>query len=262
VTRRRTSIAILLVSLFVWISTVLWLPPISTYLQKNIAECKADAASETCARALAKIGATGDLFGAVNSLFSGLALFAVAWTLWIDSRSRQESQKPLLVFELDDDGTILNEASFADPRSVRLELDGSIHNMGSAAINAKIDVSLVMDGRIAKLETFSHLMPLAMSAKQAVSFKARLGRADIETIVACCHARRPTLLEVSVTCTSLESVCWRTGVRYQLDFDPVPRLEALLGRDQAEFDRAWGGGAAVGARVRVEAGSWSHTRIG
>ncbi|MFD2126007.1 hypothetical protein [Paenibacillus xanthanilyticus] len=45
------------------------------------------------------VGVAGDLFGAINSLFSGLALAGVIYTLYIQRRDSEHQIKPYLVIE-------------------------------------------------------------------------------------------------------------------------------------------------------------------
>lgn len=254
-------LAVLVIAIAVWFSTMIWLPAASAKLQATIPACQSDPHSESCVRAMTKYGVTGDLFGAVNALFSGLALFAVAWTLWLDSRSRREAKRPLLVLRLDDDAVTLDEPNFGNPKTLRLEIDGQLVNMGDAALNVSATARLRLVEAVVQLETYTALLPMAGGAEGSVSFKVRLESATIRELARLLSdgPARPTL-HVQVDCTSLESVCWRSSVTYVLEADHPVKLKALLGDDPDEFARAWGGGAAFGLKVRPEAGSWTHAK--
>ena len=97
-----------------WISTIFLIPVASSFITNRSDECIAMKASKTkdeiekntfaCQNVLSKYGATGDLFGAVTSLFSALGLFAVAATLHIEAKARRGQYKPFVVAQLRDPG--------------------------------------------------------------------------------------------------------------------------------------------------------------
>ena len=109
---------------------------------------------------LSALGATGDIFGAMTSLFSGLALFAVAFTLWSDTNARREARKPLMLLSLDDDSVILRNPLLEPHLQLTLAVNANVVNKnGEAAFNIVLNCSISSDNKILKthyLASHSH----------------------------------------------------------------------------------------------------------
>lgn len=72
-------LVVFLAAIATWFSITYWSPALSGFVLEHSGKCPSRDLS-TCKDILSALGATGDIFGAVTSLFSGLALFAVAFT--------------------------------------------------------------------------------------------------------------------------------------------------------------------------------------
>lgn len=102
---KTTLIAALLVTIIGWLAApILALYPSKVYSYLSPKCETATQPTETekskreaeCADFLARQGQAGDIYGTTTSLFSGLALFGVAFALYADLSHRRKERKPLL----------------------------------------------------------------------------------------------------------------------------------------------------------------------
>src|SRR5690606_4137757 len=136
------SVGVLLLILLSWSSTFLFMPSTSKWLVRRIPECADAAKREECAVRISSYGVVGDMFGAVNALFSGLAFSAIAIVFLFESRSRRVSRKPLVIAILDEkDGVNVGRPLRHGEGTVRvpLTLEFSLTNQSpDAALNVGV----------------------------------------------------------------------------------------------------------------------------
>lgn len=256
--------ALFLLCVLVWFSAIFWVPVIADFLDRKPAMCTEAPESEECKSRVARFGATGDLFGAVNALFSSLALFSVAWTIWSEGRARREGRKPLLIYDLGQDSVMFDGPEFNDPKALILKIEGELKNLGEAALNASVDLHLVAKGRIIPLGRKLLDIPVAggTTSGKELAYKIRLQSEDLKAVVSALtsNGTHETELHVYTKCVSLEVVPWETKAIYVLEFYGGDKLTALMTKGEAEGMQLWAGGGAQGLNVCIREGSWSHVR--
>ena len=244
-----------------WFSTIYWVPLLAKHILQNAPECS-DRTSRACGDILSSLGATGDLFGAVTSLFSGLALFSVALTLWNDTKSRREARKPLVAAYLDADSIILDDAKIKPDREISIKVSTKIKNLTSdAAINVRVAVTLSYDHHNYSIEEHHLEAPLASGVSEEVRVQGEIKGDFLNAFLAALTTQEHHVrLNIRTTYQSLEKVDWTTAASYRLTCGQqshVDRLNAV--RNRAEnFAALWSNGAAVALNLHIEKGSWEH----
>lgn len=218
----------------------------------------------TCKDTLSALGATGDVFGAVTSLFSGLALFAVAFTLWSETNARRESRKPLVLLSLNDDSVILKSPSLGPKLALTLAVNADVVNKnGEAAFNISLACALSLSNRVLMRHTVALAQPLASEGKEEVTIEIVLEDEVLKTVLgALTDEKQCVEFSFDAHYNSLENVKWSTKAVYELTCkvgDRRKRLNSLRsGTD--DFATLWANGAEVALGAQVRAGSWSHKR--
>ena len=260
-------ILILVASVALWMSTIVWLPKLALYVQMSAPVCQTEIGvqSDECKNILGQYGATGDLFGAMTSLFSGLALFAVAWTLWIEGKAARESKKPLIVCYLGKESISLEGPTHDSPKSLKVKINATIANQGEPALNVCVEGSLWAGRARLPLDATYVQVPLVAPGVADIAFALRPNGPDLNSLLQSLLANDGSLVELSMrmTCTSLEGVKWATEVSFHLSCEndsDRKRLLALQGTDPTEFDRQWAGSAAVATNISIKPGTWTHSR--
>jgi hypothetical protein len=230
---------------------------------KVFPECQTGLKDEQCVAIHAALGQSGDIFGVASSLFSGLALFAVAATLWVDYAARRTSRKPLVVCTIDE----TKEVSFFDPahkrpRSIRFRAAIKVEAANDTAMNTSVDLAL----RIGKYQLEPgrlHVqVPLLSGQDSVLEFAALIGEAEIKKIIDEFAKGSSMYLDVRGNCNSLEGLNWETAVTYELTFhnSDIELIRKLL-HDEAVLLDAWQGGAAVRLDYKIEPDSWTHRQV-
>lgn len=229
--------------------------------QTQIPECLADLTSDKCRNVIASLGQTGDTFGIVSSLFSGLALFAVALTLWSDVAARRRSRKPLIVCTINQDREVfLDEPSHSDPKEIRFSAYLDVMAANDTALNAKVEAKLMIGTHHTVQLPSGHLqMPLLAGKPQTLSFLTRLNHSVIRSMAHQFDEKKQVQLMLSATCESLEGQRWQTSVTYLLSTkkESLDRLKLLDG-DEVESKTAWENAAAIALFATVSPGSWKY----
>lgn len=206
-------------------------------------------------------GAIGDMFGAVNALFSGLALGAIALTLWLEARSRRESRKPLVLGGVESGNVVISR-----PKNVA----------GSVALNLKVPMTLSNQTTDAALNVSGKLRmlvspktewqvgldgPLLRDADQDVVFNIDLAPRDWEPLLEALTSQREVEMELTTTYRSLEGVNWKTIVVYCFYVRTAAQHYELLDtvRNGTWADEGvWQEDALVSVSARIKQGSWDH----
>lgn len=254
---------ILLVVVLAWGATVIAVPKvIMPWIASGYHECesKDQDSQNLCNARFSRIGQTGDLFGAATSLFSALGLFAVAFSIWSDSRSARTAKKPLVLCSLGQDAIDLALPDF-DHKSLRVSIEAAVKNLGEPALNVCLSVAIVADGLTIPFKK-SHLeVPLATSGEEGVDLKLVLQNDEFTAFLnSLMRSGGSAELDVQLTYSNLERVSWMTKVVYTLVCDTHAKnlLAALQGSSRDQFDSHWANGAMAPVEASVKPNSWSH----
>lgn len=257
-------LAIFAASLAAWWSIVYKAPRIAQSVLAASGMCPS-ADILVCKEVLSALGSTGDIFGAMTSLFSGLALFAVAFTLWSDTNARRESRKPLVLLSLDDDSVILRNPLLEPNLQLTLAVNANVVNKnGEAAFNIALDCSISSDNKVLKTHYLALAQPLASEGKEEVNLEIVLENDVLKAILgALTDEKKCVEFAFDAHYNSLENVKWSTRAVYELTCkvgDRRKRLNSLRsGTD--DFNVLWANSAEVALGAQVRAGSWSHKRV-
>ena len=243
----------------------LWtaVPYIVEFQADRLKQLNANCAStkDGCEKFVAMLGQTGDTFGVASSLFSGLALFAVAVTLWTDHAARKKSRKPLVVCTVNKDNEILiDDPSHTRPREVRFSAHIDVEAANDTALNTSVKARLTIGGRgSVELPASIVQVPLLPGKTQTVEFLTRLDHAGIKEMIRQFEMGKTLRLELCARCESIEGVEWATHVTYELEIvkKDLERLRLLDGDEEAAKS-AWQNAAAISLKAKVVPDSWRH----
>lgn len=258
-------LVVFVVAIVAWLSSVFWVPELAHLLLRYSGKCASlDISNAECGEVLSSLGATGDVFGAATSLFSGLALFAVAFTLWLEAHARRESRKPLVITYLDSDSVLLDRANLLPEPSLRLSIASKVANQtGEPALNVRLSMQLSLPGQTQLVPTRSLQLPLLSDRREESESTVDLKGHALQAILASLtQDGQPISLEVTTTYDSLEGVRWTTSAVYLLRCKLGERKRRLNSfRSQTDdFSELWRNDAAVPLDVEVKADSWRHKR--
>lgn len=252
----------IVIAIGLWLLTLVTTPLFLAFVVWQSDVCAASEAD--CAGYLASLGLVGDMFGSVNALFSGLALGAIALTLWIESKSRREAKKPLVIGMLRNAGIAIARpeacANGSPKLAVAIPLD--LRNQSEdAGINVAVSAEFsVADGQVAG-ETLD--WPIVKGGDQTISLNIELTGRALNDFLIKLTARDVVFLHVETRYQSLEGVAWKTKVVYECfcreSSRDIARLNSV--RDPASWasSESWEVAAVVGLDHRVSKGSWGHT---
>lgn len=217
---------------------------------------------ESCKALIAILGQAGDTYGVVSSLFSGLALFAVAATLYADFSARKSSRKPLVVCTIDPVKEItFDEPSYTQPRSVRLVVSLQTKAANESALNTEVHVKFSCGSFYLDLGQKSVQIPLLNGDSTTLEFSKRID--EVDTLVAQIGLGLPLLIDVSAKCESIEGLRWETAVGYRLDFrknTDSTMIRTLTGDEQGLRD-AWPADASIALKSQVKENSWKYKSL-
>jgi hypothetical protein len=208
------------------------------------------------------LGQSGDIFGIASSLFSGLALFAVATTLWFDLAERRSARKPLLVCTVEQANEVtLDEASISQPRTIRLRASLQVAAENDTALNVSVTSSLSAGALRLPLGSSAIQHPLIIGRSSEVEFVDRINQDNVEKLIRHIEREGFLTLNIDAACDSIEGVSWLTSVSYKLSFrnDDLDLLKKFT-HDAAVASQAWEPEPAIALKYTVLEGSWRHTR--
>lgn len=246
-----------------WFSTVYWLPLLSAHVASLNPECKLQESSG-CEKFFSRLGTTGDLFGSVTSLFSGLALFAVAVTLWADSRARREGLKPLVIANIEEE-IGFERATLLELKKIDFIASINVSNQTTdAALNVFVSGKLECENCSFKLPELRLEAPLVQAINRKVEIRHALSGQELPKLLATLtEESKFILLTLITTYESLENISWSTSVIYELRCskqDDITRLNAFRAGNQTSFDEHWNAKPLVLLESEVQKGSWKHNK--
>ena len=257
----------------VWVSSIFAVPKITLFVEKTLL-CQKDSETSTqkidkhlekdCIRSVAELGATGDLFGAINSLFTGLALFAVAVTLWIDSKARRQSLKPLVISVADKDFFIIDDPKIFPDSSLKIQITPFISNIvNETALNVSLFIALEAEEMIYKFPEKIYETPLVHGVNLPIEIVHVISGDFLSKFLNCLTVSNGSVKIVLETkYENLENVRWSTEVRYILDLhnsNDIAKLNAI--REKAHNTQALWSNSAVALKSAVVTGSWKRSLV-
>lgn len=250
-------VLVFLCIIILWASSIVFVPMLLKIVEMAAPIC--DPKVATCPEYVGKYGSVGDLFGAVNALFSGLALASIALTLWVDSKSRREAKKPFLVASKSTGGDWVVEMpkTIGAGTSVPFVFDMAVFNQGQeVALNVSICVS-VQSRNVS--ENYELQVPLVPSQVALERVTLQIKGEDLEFVLGKLTSRQNVCISVVTKYTSMDDVTWKTCVVYEVvlseerrDLDLINLIRAETWRDE------WQDGAKVPLNVQIKRGSWSY----
>lgn len=236
----------------IWISTIWIVPQLFTWLTGKPGGSLPD-----------EYGPLGDMFGAVNSLFSGLALGAIALTLWFEARSRRDARKPLVVGSIPSkDVTICRPVISNGKTVVQIRVPVSFSNQSAdAALNVSSEIRTITDRKSCWQVGLDG--PLVKDEKQEEEFLVEMSEEQWGPLLGSLTAQCPVEIELRTEYRSLEGVNWTTEVIYEFSVKTSDQYYGLLDTIRnGTWKEAgvWASEALVPLTARIKRGSWDHRK--
>lgn len=259
------QIALLVVLVAIWASALWWFPrAASLVLPKPDAVAQVDVEpnarpSVVVLPTAGDVGSVGDWFGAVNALFSGLALIGVGYSLYRQAENSRRSVKPLLHPVIDSAAGVggvtvqrylIENGAVVLPISVEIALQNL-----SAEVALDADVAVrVNDNAISTASAVGR--PLIAHDRETVTIRGSLKGDTASNWIRELEAGRGEL-DVVVKYQSVEEIKRFTRYRFRLAIDRSDIEVLQLAISQTEQTAsAWGGGKKVQFDVTPISGSW------
>jgi hypothetical protein len=221
--------------------------------------CK-DPLGDNCKNFVAMLGQSGDIYGLASSLFSGLALFAVAASIWADMTARKAAQKPRISCGVDSTDQITFDQPALEPCGVRLKGSISLMAVNEVALNVSLDMQFKIDDLTIPLGNQNVEMPLTPGQTSLHRFQIRLAPDELQKVVNCNNAKIPMKLILNAKCDSMENIPWNTSVTFDVNVKPenVSMVQKVLAGTAGEAD--WAKDEAIVLSYNVEPRSWNLKR--
>lgn len=268
---------ILIFGLFAAIVTWLLSPVLALYpqvvYQTFVSSCQvntkdtADVAilkSEECLKFLAKQGQSGDLFGTATSLFSGLALFGVAFTLYADLAYRRKERKPLLACSPSEAQALsFSKPTDAEPKSFYLVGIMKLSSICETALNSSINPEISIDNQWFRLRKIAVGMPIQAGKELQVDLSDMLPKEAIDAL--CKNSRElPDMnLRLVCKCTNLDGEEFSSEVIYKINLqfeDNTPKIMSMR-HTGPRFDGSWDDRAGLLLKWDLLPGSWKFSSL-
>jgi hypothetical protein len=255
------AVGVFLLAVGTWLGAIVIVPWMSSIISDRYC---APLKPEICASFISTLGSTGDIFGAVTSLFSGLALFAVAITVWADSNSRRESRKPFMMTQLTSDSLMLFDPILIGEKSIKLIANLDVANqLNEAALNIKLRSYLTHNSRISNMPDSDLASPLMGNTSAQLQIEHTIAGADFERFLDELTGGKPIFLVMNLEYESIEGVRWSTSVSYEVKCIATAqknRLNAARGNNE-DFLEHWANDAAVALSGSPQSGTWRHKKV-
>lgn len=209
--------------------------------------------------------AFGDSFGAINALFSGLALAGIVLTIYFHSEGAKRSAKPFIVPEmirLNGDATIIASAPSTIGGAVNLPVEVKVP-LSNSSQHPALNISVRVSAPELNADNSIYLeLPLASNGKDSCAAKLVFaGDAAKQFVQIACGAG--IKIAVSVDYASVEGVRWRSSASYMAKVErdqDCALLRAAIDVPAAE-NRAWGVGEVVQLDFSLVPGSWVYEEV-
>lgn len=266
-------VVVFFVILVLWVSSV-FVVPFAASKYFGFESC--DEASETsvvpgagssCSdRKQVAFGTFGDSFGAINALFSGLALAGVVLTLYFHAEGAKRQAKPFLVLRLgrsDSEARTAvgppnrQDAMVTLPLNINLPLNNASPN---PALNVKVEFSL-LDTVASAVHVVE--VPLTSSDRTVCGVCLRVTGNDASSFVqSVCGAG--AVVEIKATCESVEGVNWLSSARYRLKVNPNRPDDVQMLNDAirgAAGENLWDVASIVDLEAELVSDSWLYKEV-
>lgn len=218
--------------------------------------------SDECAKFFAMQGQSGDLFGTATSLFSGLALFGVAFTLYADLAYRRKERKPLLACSPSEAQALsFAKPTEADPKSFYLVGTMKVSSICETALNSRITPELSIDSQWFKLRELAVGMPIQASKELQVDLSDILPKEAIDVLCKNNREMPEMRLRIVCKCTNLDGEEFSSEVTYKIDIqfeDYLPKIMSMR-HNGPKFDGSWDDRAGLLLKWEFQPGSWKFS---
>ncbi|WP_122740288.1 hypothetical protein [Pseudomonas viridiflava] len=255
-------VLVFFLALGIWFSAIFFVPWLTDYSLER--QGCVDITLPKCQAVISSYGATGDIFGVTTSLFTGLALFAVAITLWADVTSRKDSRKPFLITQLDSDSLVLSGPVVKGAKSIMFDAEVTLANQtGEAALNISLAGHLAHSEKLIKLPVKNLSSPIIGEKTETIKLQVVIVGDVYDRFLAELSGGQAIEFATTVSYQSLEGVKWSTSVVYEIQcIAPIQRQRLNSARvDNADFEQQWENNAAVALSASAKGGSWKHKKI-
>ncbi len=216
-----------------------------------------------CNSFVGKMGQTGDVYGVTTSLFSGLALFAVAFALYADLGHRRRERKPLVVCNVENDGDINFDkpANDAEPKSCYFRGKISASCIVETAINVNISPSLFISGEKFPLTKVFVGVPMESGKVYKIDLSDMLSRRAIDILCQSKQQLPKVSLEFDVSCSNLDGESFFSSVLYDVSLLFDDNLHKIISMRQtgSGIDGAWDDRGAIPLRCSLKPNSWKFS---
>ncbi|UTA53520.1 hypothetical protein L3D22_14320 [Lysobacter soli] len=211
-------------------------------------------------------GTFGDSFGAVNALFSGLALAGVVLTLFFHSEGAKRAAKPFIVPRLqrgseDARVTIGGPTREGAQVSLPLTLSVPLHNASAnPALNVSVKLAIQNIGPTPVAVTE---IPLSADSFSTCELTLKISGVEANRFVGAVCADG-VIATLQVEYDSVEGVRWASLVKYMLRVNANRNEDAQMLRDAidgAAGDNLWAAGATVDLVYELVPGSWGYKEV-
>lgn len=258
--RKLPTLSVLIVAVLLWCAAIIIVPSMTKLLSKL--NCGA-LDSNQCQQFISTLGSTGDIFGAVTSLFSGLALFAVAITIWAESNSRRESRRPFVMAELDNDSLELSSPNPTGEKSISLKATLSLRNqVDEAAFNITLISRLHHQGLHLQLPPTHLAFPLMGKASGELKLLSTITGNYFNNFLSQLTTGSPIELLTEIHYENIEGVKWSTSAIYEITCTNTlhrNRLNAARGNNE-DFAEHWANDPAIPLSPVPKSGTWKHSK--
>lgn len=220
--------------------------------------------SEDCSSFFAKQGQSGDLFGTVTSLFSGLALFGVAFTLYADLAYRRKERKPLLACSPSESHALsFAKPTDAEPKSFYLVGKMNLSSICETALNSRINPEISINNQWFKLREIDVGIPIQAGKELQFDLSDLLPKEAIEMLCKDSREIPEMRLKIVCICTNLDGEKFSSEVIYKINLqfeDYVPKIMSMRHAGQ-KFDGKWDDRAGLLLKWNLEPGSWKFSSL-
>lgn len=259
--KKLPTVSVLLIAIILWGAAIIVVPSMTHIIKKVNCE---SLNNQECESLISTLGSTGDIFGAITSLFSGLALFAVAMTLWSETNSRRESRRPFVMAQLTTDSIELSSPILTGEKSISLKANLEISNqVDEAAFN------ITFKSRLQHLSTKlqlpeTHLsFPLMGNKSGELKLSSTISGVYFESFLSQLTTGSPIELDTQIIYENIEGVKWSTSAVYEITCTPTlhrNRLNAARGNNE-DFAEHWANDPAVPLTPAPKSGTWKHSKV-
>ena len=219
--------------------------------------------ARNCGDFISELGQSGDVFGAATSLFSGLALFAVAFALYADLSHRRRERKPLVVCNIDGDNFLSFDKPTLDasPKSFYFLGKMSVNSIAETAINATIIPTLIVDEQRFPLQVLDVQIPLEAGKSQTIELSDVLSRKAIDTLCNDPQFLPKIQLEIKTVCSNLDGEKFSSQVVYKVSLRFADNRDRIMSMRHSGLglDGAWDDRSAILLDCALVPNSWRFT---